>query len=381
MKALVAHPSSELYGSDRVALDTVETLIGRGWQVCVALSDDGPLVERMHSVGASVTKCPSPVLRKRALRPSGFVSFVADVFRSIAPGLRLLRSERPDVVYVSTLTIPLWTVLARLTGRPVVVHLHEAESQSPVLVRRALALPMTLAREVVANSRFSRDVAGAGLGRLRRKITVVPNPVVGPARVEPPRSELEPPLRLLYVGRLSPRKGPDVAVRSLRLLIDRGVPARLELLGSVFEGYEWFEAELRSLVVESALDDHVEFRGFVPDIWAEVAAADIVLVPSVMDEPFGNTAVEAVLAARPVVTSRAGGLREAVDGFAIARSVPPGDPDALATAVADLAGSWAEVCERSLGDAALAAGRHAPETYGTRIEELLRAAVSRSRRS
>ena len=66
------------------------------------------------------------------------------------------------------------------------------------------------------------------------------------------------------------------------------------------------------------------FSGFTDDVWAHLAAADLVLVPSQGDEPFGNTAVEAMLAARPVVVSSSSGLDEAVAGYGSAQRVAAG---------------------------------------------------------
>ena len=39
------------------------------------------------------------------------------------------RTVRPDVVLVNTITLPAWPAVARVAGRPVVVHVHEAEDK------------------------------------------------------------------------------------------------------------------------------------------------------------------------------------------------------------------------------------------------------------
>ncbi|HKY16388.1 MAG TPA: glycosyltransferase, partial [Microthrixaceae bacterium] len=302
-RVLVTHPSAELYGSDRVLLDTVEQLVRRGWSVTTTLPGRGPLIERLEQAGSRVVVCDSPVLRKSALRPRGLVSLAGLAFRSVPPGLRLLRSTRPDVVYVSTVTVPLWMVLAKLTRRPLVCHVHEAETGAHRVLRVAMALPLLMCDRIVANSAFSRDVLARALGRLRGRTEVVSNPVPGPPTPLPTRPTLEGGAHVLYMGRLSPRKGPQFAVAAVDELVRAGRDVDLVLLGSVFDGYEWFEAELRDEIARRDLGDRVELLGFRPDIWPVVAAADIVVVPSVADEPFGNTAVEAVLAARPVVVS------------------------------------------------------------------------------
>jgi glycosyltransferase involved in cell wall biosynthesis len=226
-----------------------------------------------------------------------------------------------------------------------------------------MALCPALADRVVANSRFTLEVLAEVAPRLRRRSTVVPNAVRGPADPEPARAELTGPLRLLYVGRLSPRKGPQVAVATLQELRSRGVDARLTLVGSVFEGYEWFADELRSTVADAGLGDRVEFAGFTADVWPHLAAADVALVPSIGDESFGNTAVEAVLAARPLVVSAHSGLREAAAGYAAAQAVDAGRPEEWADAVQRLTADWPATRTAALADAAEARRRHAPERY------------------
>lgn len=361
-RVLVVHPGAELYGADRVLLASA-TALATHFDVTVALPGPGPLGAELEAAGVRVALCRMPVLRNAAMRPRGALRLLADAAAGTVPALRLLRRYGVAGVYVNTLTLPSWPLLARLAGRRSVCHVHEAEESAPRLLRRAMALCPALADRVVANSAFCLDVLTDVAPRLRARSTVVHNTVPAPAELRPARARLDGPLRLLFVGRLSPRKGPQVALTTLRELLDRGVDARLQLLGSVFEGYEWFEAELRALVDEYRLRDRVEFLGFRSDIWPHLADADVVLVPSVKEESFGNTAVEAVLAARPLVVSDHSGLREAAAGYASAQSVPAGATAEWADAVQRVAGNWTAFRAAALDDAQEARRRHAPERY------------------
>ena len=367
---LVAHPSVELYGSDRVMVETALGLREHGHRVIVTLPGPGPLTDHLATLGLEVVLAPSPVLRKSAASPRGLVRLAVDVARAVGPGWRLLRTHDVDVVVVNTITVPLWLVLARWSpsgSRPSLCHVHEAERSAARPVRRVLTLPLLLARRVVANSRFSRDVIADVAPRLGARIEVVPNAVPGPPSSTPAREVLDGPVRLLFVGRLSPRKGPDVAVAALAELVASGVDARLDLLGAVFPGYEWFEAELRAAVARHGLDDRVAFLGFESDVWPRLAASDVAIVPSTVDEPFGNTAVEAVLAGRPAVVSATSGLVEAADGYASVVAVPPGDATALAAAVRTIVDGWSTFRAVAADDAALAADRHGPARYHARM--------------
>lgn len=368
---LVVHPGAELYGSDRMLVESVAGLVDRGERVTVALPVAGPLVGELEATGATVVRCRMPVLRKSATTPRGAAALLADAAAGLLPAWRLLRRTGPGPVYVNTLTIPLWPMLARLVGRHVTLHVHEAEDGAPAPVRRALALPAVFAQRVLVNSRYSRDVLAASLSRTASRAVVVPNGVVGPEVTVPPRPRLSTPVRLLFVGRLSPRKGPQVALAVLAELSRRGVDARLTLAGSTFPGYEWFEADLRAQVERAESAPRVDFLGFVPDVQAVLSDSDVVLVPSVLPEPFGNTAVEAVLAARPVIVSAAGGLPEAIDGHTSAQGVPPGDVAAWADAVQRVIAAWPRFAAAAQVDAGQARARHAPARYRAEVARLI----------
>jgi glycosyltransferase involved in cell wall biosynthesis len=349
------------------------TSLATRFAVTVALPGPGPLVGELVARDVRVELVPMPVLRNAALRPRGFVQLLGQAVRGFVPALRLLRRDGVAGVYVSTLTLPSWPLLARLAGRRSICHVHEAEQSAPRLLRRGMALCPALSDRVVANSRFTLEVLTDVAPRVRRRATVVHNAVRGPAQVVPARPRLEGPLRLLYVGRLSPRKGPQVAVATLQDLLCRGVDARLTLVGSVFDGYEWFERELRATVAGSGLEDRVEFLGFRPDVWPHLADADVVLMPSVGDESFGNSAVEAVLAARPLVVSDHSGLREATEGYPSAQGVDPGRPEAWADAVCRVAADWPRFRNAALTDAGVARRRSAPERYTAELVDAVAA--------
>lgn len=368
---LIAHPNPELYGSDRVMLETVEAMGERGWQVEVTLPGPGPLVEEIRRRGGRVTFGPTPVLRKSYLSPLGLLRLLALTLRSIPSAIGLIRRTDPDVVYVSTITIPLWIVLARLMRRPVLCHVHESERAAPLVVRQLLAAPLLMATGLVVNSEYSASVLAESFGRLGRRSQVIYNGVPGPDRVTPARSALDGSVRLLFVGRLSPRKGPQVAVDLVGRLANRGHPAKLDLLGSVFPGYEWFRDELREAAAAGGHPGDIEFSGFDPDVWSHLARADIVLVPSQGDEPFGNTAVEAVLAGRPVVVSANSGLDEAVNGYGSAQRVPADDPQAWVDAVEATIRHWSTYRAEAVADATTAATRHAPVRYRQHIADRL----------
>jgi len=372
---LIAHPGAELYGSDLVLLETVSALVGSGMRVTVALPVLGSLVEELSRRGAQIELCPTPVLRKSILRPLGALCFLRDTLRGVVAGLRLLRRVRPTVVYVNTVTVPLWVLLGRAAQVPVIAHVHEAERSAAGLVRWALAAPLLLCDTVVSNSQYCVDVLSESFPRLRTRATVVRNPIGWPGQTEYARAELVGRLQLLYVGRLSERKGVDTAVLALAAYRSAGQDAELHLVGDIFPGYEWYLDHLRELVRAEGLSDHVHFHGYQRDVWPFLARSDIVLVPSVLEEGFGNTAVEGALAARPVVVSDTSGLSEATAGFASAVRVSPGASDAVARALSRIVADWPHYRLAAGTDQFLARDRHSLAGYRSSIRDTVLAAA------
>jgi glycosyltransferase involved in cell wall biosynthesis len=275
-------------------------------------------------------------------------------------------------------TVPWWLVLTRLLTRArVVTHVHEAEDAVPRPIRVALAAPLLLAHKIVANSEISRDIVVGAVPRLSTRTTVIYNGVPGPAEPpHPPREELTPPLRLGLVGRLSPRKGTDVAVEALALLRDRGLHVTLDLVGGVFPGYEWFETDVRRAVEAHRLTDDVRWRGVLPDVWGALAQVDIALVPSRV-EPFGNAAVEAMLAGRPVIAGDTQGLREIVRPGDNGRLCRPGDATSLADEVMTAVADWSTTLERAEAALTEARERYSPEQYRQAIARAIEQAIER----
>ncbi|GAA2726833.1 hypothetical protein GCM10009866_26340 [Cellulomonas aerilata] len=364
-RLLIAHPSPDVYGSDRQLLETVDGARRAGWTVQVVLPSPGPLVELLRERGATVRVVDFPVLRKALLRPGPLVGLAARGAVSVATVARGLRRLGPDVVYVNTVTIPFWLLAARLAGVPALAHVHEAEEDQPMLVRRALAAPFLLADEVVVNSAAARRVLLDAVPALAGRTTVVHNGVPGPpADAPPPRPRRAgDPARLALVGRLSPRKGIDVALEAVALLVAQGRDVSLTVCGTPFPGYEWYEQELTERAARPDLAGRVHLAGYVHPTWDVLADADVVLVPSRV-EPFGNTAAEALLARRPVVASGVQGLAEVVVDGRTGLLVPAGDAPALASAVAallDEPGTARRLADEGLADARR---RFSTERYG-----------------
>jgi glycosyltransferase involved in cell wall biosynthesis len=146
---------------------------------------------------------------------------------------------------------------------------------------------------------------------------------------------------LLYVGALGRHKGVDVLLAAHRRM-RRRVP--LVLIGTPHGDLDPSGPGVTVV--------HSQPHATVMAAWER---ASVGVVPSVWHEPMGQVAVEAMVSGRAVVVSDVGGLRDIVEDGVSGLRVPPGDPDALATALDELVGDPARAAAMGVAGRARAA--------------------------
>ncbi|WP_010035017.1 glycosyltransferase [Gemmata obscuriglobus] len=252
-------------------------------------------------------------------------------------------------------------------------------------VHDALARPIWLDRWaartapdlVLANSQFTAVPAATFFAR--SPVEVVYLPVAPPesfdraATRHAVRTELGAPadaVVLLQASRLERWKGQRVHVEALGRL--KGVPGWEVWFagGPQKAGEAEFFAELRAAVAQLGISDRVRFLGQRSDVPRLMAAADVYCQPNAGPEPFGVVFVEALYAGLPVVTSDLGGGREVVDS-SCGVLVPPGEPAAVAAALAELISDPARRAALGAGGPKRAEELCAPHRQLDRIAGLL----------
>lgn len=221
----------------------------------------------------------------------------------------LVRDERADVVVAASVKALLMGALAaRRAGVPLVWQVHDrvsAEYFGRFLAPLIRLLAVLCCAGLIANSRATERSLPA-----RRVPTVIAYPGIE-FDADHERSPQRPPADTVVaiVGRLTPWKGQDVALRALAATAIR--PSRVLVVGGTFFGEQDFRAELEALAAETGLP--VTFTGHVDDPAALMREADILVHCSVLAEPFGQVVVEGMRAGCAVVAADAGGPAEIVE--------------------------------------------------------------------
>ena len=295
---------------------------------------------------------------------------------------RHLRSRGYHVFHIHSGQLSMFgKVLARSLGIPAVLvteHLAVADHRwirNPLALKLHLGLHYLsglLVDKVIAVSQAARTAFIARQNIAPEKVETVYNGVE--LDLEKPsvqdclrfraRWDIPEQARVIAViGRLSAEKGQEVFLRAAGLLAGEDRQLRFVLAG---DGP--LRQRLQALADGLGLHDQVVFAGFVPDIAAVIAAADLIVQPSwEHTEAFGLSLVEAMAAGKPVVASDITCFREIIEEGSNGLFFAPGDHVSLA-----------EKMRKLLHDAVLSArlARSAQETARARFG--LRANVART---
>jgi len=183
------------------------------------------------------------------------------------------------------------------------------------------------AHRVIANSHAAADRLRAE-GVEDSKILVIPNGI-DPDSFHPHRYSTEP-RHIMMIACLREEKRIDVLVRAIPRILTRYPNAQLTLAGD-----GTCRDALSTLVQELGVAKHVRFLGHRDDVPALLEQADVFVLPS-RSEAFPNSIMEAMAAGVAVVASDVGGIPELVRDGETGRLVPPGNVEALSSALLDL---------------------------------------------
>ena len=349
-------PALDAGGAERTTVEIAGAVVAAGGRALVATSG-GRLAEPLRAAGGEIRLMP--VHSKNPL-------VIAHNARRLA---RLVREEGVDIIHARS-RAPAWSALwaARATGARFVTTYHGAYGNVGPL-KDFYNSVMLRADLVIANSQFTADSIA---GRLRARggaarLAVIPRGA-DLDRFRPDDVAAEDiaaigrqwgfatgglvretgDLVALLPARMTDWKGHGIALEAARLLVTENSRNRSAaraagagqrgVLWLVFvgdaQGRDAYVGELHGDIARLGLRSTAKIIGHCEDMPAAYSFADVVLAPSTRPEAFGRTAVEAGAMARPVIAADHGGARETVCDGETGFLTPPGDPVALAAAIA-----------------------------------------------
>ncbi|WP_031362078.1 glycosyltransferase family 4 protein [Caballeronia sordidicola] len=387
MRVLAVDQSGVLGGAELSLLEVMKSMRGTNETV---LFDDGPFRIALEAVGVKVDVLDGAALGNLSKdggmkRPgAGMIGGLMGLVRGT-----LAKSRNADVIYVNTQRAMVVGAIAGLISRrPVVWHLRDIVSPEHfgktqlTIIKWCTKLML---ERVIANSTASAAALTA-LTRLKEErldvvfngISAEPFTQLESVAQHELRARFGLPRDAFLVGsfsRLARWKGQHILLEALL----EAPEMHAVLVGAALFGEDAYEAELRAYVLEHGLTDRVHFLGFQHDIAACMKAVDVVTHTSISPEPFGRVIIEGMLAKRPVVAARAGGVTDIIEDRENGIMCTPGDVRALAGALGELsadAGLRNRLVEQGYANAI---NRFGTERYVESVQKILSDVAGKSR--
>jgi glycosyltransferase involved in cell wall biosynthesis len=306
-------------GTERQMVELMRRLDRRTFEVHVAcMHRGGPLEARALEGAASVATFPI----NGFARPSAVQQMV-----TFARWCRRIDAHIVHTceLYANVLGLP----AAALARVPVRIG-NRRELRTPDK-RRAHIVAQRLAYRAAHLVAANSAAAAAQLrleGVAANKIRVIPNGVDCDRYPAAPRNR--PIRRIVTVANLREEKGHDTLILAASMLAERHPDLEICFIG---------DGPLRATLVRQVnlrgLRGRVQFLGERDDIPAQLAAADLFVLPS-RTEASPNALIEAMASGLPIVASRVGGIPELIESGGTGVLVTADDPRAFAAAISNV---------------------------------------------
>ena len=247
----------------------------------------------------------------------------------VALALAIASFRKSDLVYINTITVINYLLVARLFRSKTLLHVHEAPVG--VLGKMYAALVRRICVPTIYNSEATRRAYEI----TERALTfVLYNGIRGPTTSTACSYNGARRLRLLMIGRLSRQKGQDILIEACGLLSPTALRSiEIAIVGSSFELQIKLEKALLAQARRIAGLETLRFEPFVNDPTFLYNWCDLAVIPSRTPEGLGRVAVEAMAHGRGCIVASHGGITEVVRHGETGWHVTPGDPHALADAI------------------------------------------------
>lgn len=271
-------------------------------------------------------------------------------FRDVA---KIMKAENPEIVHthlfdpsVVGLTVAKWQ------GRKTVLTRHHSDAVHEITSygkrKFYLAWEKYVSRKadhIIAPSQMVREILVAREGVASEKVSVIPYgqtterfDAVTRESVERVQAELSMKrnLALVCVSRLFHRKGHKYLFKAFADLAKGGLDATLYLVG---DGD--YQAELETAAQRLDISEKIRFLGWRSDALTIMAAADIIVHPS-LEDALSSAVIESIMLERPIVATDISGVRDSLDSGKYGEIVEPANAEAFRLGLQNVANNLDE---------------------------------------
>ncbi|MBL0272557.1 MAG: glycosyltransferase family 4 protein [Chitinophagaceae bacterium] len=257
---------------------------------------------------------------------------------------RLYKKINPEIVHTHLFIPSFWGLLiAKCQKRKTILTRHHSDALYvlPSKVKRYFWLRLekyinSKSDHIIAPSRMVYDILVVKEKVSPKKVSLIPYgqttkrfDAVTPALIQLTKEELDMQGRisLVCVSRLFFRKGHQYLFEALSTIIRKETNAILYLVGT-----GPYKEVLENIGKKLEISDKIRFLGWRTDALAIMAAADIIVHPS-LEDALSSAVIEAIMLEKPVIATDISGARDTLNDGKYGSIVPPADAAAFGKAL------------------------------------------------
>ncbi|MGV8174368.1 MAG: glycosyltransferase family 4 protein [Methanothrix sp.] len=388
-KILFISHASGVCGSEQALYALIKGLDTSRYDPIVAVPSDGPLRKRLSEIGIRTFICP--VMTWMPFKQMPFFLFIIK-YHILLPIrimrlMRLVKNEKVDLVFSNELLLLEGGIAARLTGIAHIYHVHNTllstyfRTYLPVEFIKWLTLKLA-DRMVFVSQRQMQELFGRASETKKLRVVTQGFDVdhfsgeeeMGVNWRLKSGISRNSPLAVLIATSVKD-KGQEDFLKAAQI-VSRSLPdAKFAIIGG---GNKSYIEELNSLTLLLGIDKKVFFVDFMEDITPVYSALDVLVCAS-MKETFGRTIVEAMLAGKPVVSTRCGGPEEIVIDGVTGLLIPLNSPDEMARAILRMLRDRQLASQMGREGKRLAERCYSMQMYARNMQEVLEECISEHR--
>ncbi|MEG1617181.1 MAG: glycosyltransferase family 4 protein [Bacteroidales bacterium] len=331
MKTIVFfHPSSEMYGSDKILLYIMKRY--EGWNRILVLPSQGELFNYVQTNFEDVAiriESTIPVIAKKNFHVKGMLQFIRNLLLFFGVSKQVL-ANNPDIVYCNTLAVfPVFFYFRKKRIRKI-LHVHEILDNGSIIHRIINKLAINLSDFVICVSNAVKRNLEDLTVESQKKLLLIHNGIdFKPSQSRELSFSIDrSKVNFALIGRIKPsHKGQLFLLDAIKKLSPE-VRSRSNfyLVGGTVPGQEYMLDALKTEISNSQLDSEIKILPFISDIEHIYHNVDVIIVPSMFEDPFPTTVLEGMYWKKPVIGTKVGGIPEMilnnVSGFIVNKCDP-----------------------------------------------------------
>ena len=334
-RVLLLHSSNDMYGASRIVLQVIDILIKAKYEVHVILPYKGVLNKIITDKGASCNIYNLGVLRKKYMNLKGLYNRFLKIKKAKNHISNYIDKHHIDLLYTSTSVIISGALAAKKSGIPSISHIHEIPTANKIYEIFIGLFVRYYSTQVIV---VSNSVAKHWQPYLKKnQLLTVYNGIIFPLTKasDNTKRKIGQNITVTSIARLIPIKGHKYFIEVAKELFKLNNQYQFLIVGDTFPGYESYEEELKTLVIENDLHQKIHFLGYRTDVEAILAKSDLVFHSSIAPDSLPTVLFEAIKMKVPLVATELAGAVEILDNGNCGLLVPLNNAKKVANLIND----------------------------------------------